>query len=64
MLDDTKGEIVIGGETDASQKFIAPTVVKNVTPEDALMGQEIFGPIIPIIPVKNVDEAIALVNRR
>ncbi|KAL5488205.1 HFD1_2 [Sanghuangporus weigelae] len=64
MLDGTKGEIVIGGETDEKQRFIAPTIVKNVHPEDALMGQEIFGPIIPIIPVKNVDEAIAFVTER
>ncbi|KAL5527231.1 hypothetical protein ACEPAG_6022 [Sanghuangporus baumii] len=64
MLDGTKGEIVIGGETDEKQRFIAPTIVKNVHPEDTLMGQEIFGPIIPIIPVKNVDEAIAFVTER
>ncbi|EJD01020.1 aldehyde dehydrogenase [Fomitiporia mediterranea MF3/22] len=64
MLDDTKGEIVIGGETDEAQKYIAPTVVKNVSPEDMLMGQEIFGPVIPILPVKDIDEAISLVNAR
>lgn len=64
MLDATKGEIVIGGETDESQRFIAPTIVKNVRPDDSLMGQEIFGPILPILTVKNVDEAIAFVNER
>lgn len=64
LLDDTKGEIAIGGETDPAQRYIAPTIVKNVSPEDALMGQEIFGPIIPIVSVKNVDDAIASVNTR
>lgn len=64
MLDDTKGQIVIGGECDASQRFIAPTIVRDVSPEDSLMSQEIFGPIIPLIPIKNLDEAIAFVNAR
>ncbi|TDL22725.1 NAD-aldehyde dehydrogenase [Rickenella mellea] len=62
LLDDTKGSIVIGGETDAAQKFIAPTIVKDVTPGDSLMSQELFGPILPIIPVKSVDEAIEIIN--
>ena len=64
LLDNSKGELVIGGETDASQKFIAPTVLRDVSTEDPLMSQEIFGPIIPIVPVKNIDEAIAYVNAK
>ncbi|EJD01021.1 NAD-aldehyde dehydrogenase [Fomitiporia mediterranea MF3/22] len=64
LLDETKGEIVIGGQTVESEKFIAPTIVKNVSPEDALMSQEIFGPVLAIVPVKNVDKAIAFVNAR
>ncbi|EJD01022.1 aldehyde dehydrogenase [Fomitiporia mediterranea MF3/22] len=64
MLDETKGEIVIGGQTVESQKFIAPTIVKNVSGEDALMGQEIFGPVIALVPVRSIDEAIAFVNAR
>ncbi|KAG6865231.1 hypothetical protein C0991_004289 [Blastosporella zonata] len=39
LLDNTKGEIVIGGETDEATKFIAPTVVKNVEPDDSLMSE-------------------------
>lgn len=63
-MDDSKGELVIGGESDAARKYIAPTVYKDVPFEDSLMSQEIFGPIIPIVPVKDLDEAIAYVNAR
>jgi len=62
LLDNTKGTVVLGGETDAAQRFIAPTIVRDVTPEDSLMSEEIFGPILPIIPVKNLDEGIEFVN--
>ncbi|KLO16920.1 aldehyde dehydrogenase [Schizopora paradoxa] len=62
LLAETKGKIVIGGDTDAAQKFIAPTVVKDVKFDDPLMRQEIFGPILPIIPVKDIDEAISRIN--
>ncbi|KAG8862640.1 hypothetical protein FRB96_001199 [Tulasnella sp. 330] len=58
IIDNTKGDLVCGGETDASQLFIAPTIVKNVKVDDALMKAEIFGPILPIIPVKDYQEAI------
>lgn len=62
LLDGTRGTVVLGGETDAAQRFIAPTLVRDVAPDDALMGEEIFGPILPIVPVKDLDEGIALVN--
>lgn len=39
MLDGTKGKIVIGGEVDASQKFIAPTIVRDVSLSDSLMSE-------------------------
>ena len=64
LLQNTKGQIVIGGETDAAQRFFAPTVVNNVSPDDSLMGEEIFGPILPIVIVKNIDDAINFVNSR
>lgn len=64
LLDNTKGTVVIGGETDEETKFIGPSVVKDVKSDDSLMSEEIFGPVLPIIPVENVDEAIAFVNAR
>ncbi|KAG8992630.1 hypothetical protein FRB94_011416 [Tulasnella sp. JGI-2019a] len=45
-------DIVCGGEVDQATRFHAPTVVKNVSFDDRLMKGEIFGPILPIVPVK------------
>lgn len=58
------GEIAIGGDSDMSSKYIGPTVMVNCTFDDLVMKDEIFGPILPIVPVKNEDEAIALIQGR
>lgn len=50
-----KEKVVIGGETDAAACRIAPTVMDNVTEDDAVMGEEIFGPIMPILTFDNFD---------
>jgi beta-apo-4'-carotenal oxygenase len=62
MLDDTSGKIVMGGTMDAEQKFIEPTVIEVSDPTDSLITQESFGPLIPILPVENLDEAIKIAN--
>ncbi|THH11556.1 hypothetical protein EW145_g586 [Phellinidium pouzarii] len=59
LLEGTRGVVVSGGETDEAQFFIAPTVVRDVPQDDSLMSEEIFGPVLPIVPVKDIDEAIA-----
>jgi len=64
LLDRTSGTIAFGGETDESRLFIAPTVVKGVKGDDSLMSEELFGPILPIVPVKDVDEAIEFISDR
>jgi len=61
MLERTKGKIVIGGEYDG-EKRIAPTIVKDVTVDDSLMEDEIFGPILPLIAVDDLEEAIRIVR--
>jgi aldehyde dehydrogenase (NAD+) len=59
------GEIVIGGDIDRSTRYIAPTVVVNVKNDDpVLMGDEIFGPILPIVTYNELDEAIGMINKR
>ena len=58
------GTTAVGGEHDAKQRFVAPTVLRDVMPESPVMQEEIFGPILPILPVAGVDEAIAFVNSR
>lgn len=57
-------EIVHGGNHDASQRYIEPTICVNVDPNSALMKEEIFGPILPIIRVDNAAEAINFINAR
>jgi beta-apo-4'-carotenal oxygenase len=62
MLDNSSGKIVLGGEMDAEQLFIEPTVVEVSDVNDSLLAQESFGPLIPILPVDNLDEAISIAN--
>ena len=62
MLDNTSGKIVLGGTMDAEQKFIEPTVIEVSSPTDSLITEESFGPLIPILPVANLDEAIKIAN--
>ncbi|KAM6273362.1 aldehyde dehydrogenase family 3 member B1-like [Porphyrio hochstetteri] len=56
------GRVAIGGQTDEKERYIAPTVLADVLPSDSIMQEEIFGPVLPIVTVANVDEAIALIN--
>uniref|UniRef100_A0A672L337 Aldehyde dehydrogenase 3 family, member A1 n=1 Tax=Sinocyclocheilus grahami TaxID=75366 RepID=A0A672L337_SINGR len=56
--------IALGGESDRSQCYIAPTVLKNVLPHFKIMQEEIFGPLLPIITVNDLSEAIHLINAR
>ena len=55
---------VIGGTGDRGSRYIAPTVLAGVKPDAAVMDDEIFGPILPILSVTDVDEAIRFVNDR
>ncbi|XP_059524470.1 aldehyde dehydrogenase family 3 member A2 isoform X3 [Myotis daubentonii] len=57
-------KIAFGGETDEATRYIAPTILTDVDPETKVMQEEIFGPILPIVPVKNADEAIKFINDR
>ncbi len=58
------GEVVAGGVADESARYIAPTVLRNVAPDAPAMRDEIFGPILPVIGVKDMEQAIAFVNAR
>lgn len=62
MLDSTSGKIVMGGAMDADEKYIEPTVIEVSDPSDSLIAEESFGPLIPIMPVENLDEAIRIAN--
>lgn len=58
------GRVVVGGDTDRSQKYIAPTVLADVDPASPVMREEIFGPILPIVTVPGLDQAIDFINDR
>ena len=60
MLDPQK--IFYGGETNRESRYIQPTVMQNVSFDDAVMQEEIFGPILPVITYETIEEAIAKVN--
>lgn len=59
-----KSKVVHGGATDAATQRIEPTIMNNVTWEDAVMQQEIFGPVLPILAYKTEDEIFSTVNSR
>ncbi|XP_051966376.1 aldehyde dehydrogenase family 3 member A2 [Xyrauchen texanus] len=56
--------IALGGESDRSQCYISPTVLQNVLPHFRIMQEEIFGPLLPIVTVNDLSEAIHFINGR
>jgi aldehyde dehydrogenase (NAD+) len=58
------GTIYHGGQYDRTDRFIAPTVLVNVSPDSPAMQEEIFGPILPVLEIGSVREAIDFVNAR
>lgn len=62
LLDATHGKILIGGAVDESTRFMEPTVVQISSPDDPLMADETFGPIITLLPVPDLDTAIRYAN--
>ncbi|ONH68197.1 Beta-apo-4'-carotenal oxygenase [Cyberlindnera fabianii] len=58
IIKDSKGEVIYGGDFDIEERYISPTVVKDVTFSDSLMQGEIFGPVLPVVPFDDLDAAI------
>lgn len=56
--------VVLGGDHDADSKYLAPTLVIDPPLDSGLMTEEIFGPILPIVAVADLSEAIRFVNDR
>ena len=57
-------KVVCGGGCDEGALRIEPTVMAGVSLDDAVMGEEIFGPVLPILTYEELDEAVALVESR
>jgi aldehyde dehydrogenase (NAD+) len=66
MLEDAqqRGATVLGGEIDEHQHYLGPTILTNVPPAAAVLREEIFGPLLPILPFETLPEAAAYVNAR
>ncbi|KAM7344321.1 aldehyde dehydrogenase type III isoform 3-T3 [Cochliomyia hominivorax] len=58
------GKIAVGGNHYAAERFIEPTIIVDVKPEDPVMQSEIFGPILPIVNVESAYDAIKFINSR
>ncbi len=61
MIDPAK--VYYGGKVNGEQRYMEPTILQNVTFDDAMMQEEIFGPILPVISYDNLEEAIDRVLR-
>jgi aldehyde dehydrogenase (NAD+) len=58
------GQVVVGGRVDRNDRYVAPTLLRNVSPDSPVMQEEIFGPILPVLSVPSMEAAIAFVNAR
>lgn len=56
------GHTAIGGQVDRADKYIGPTVLTDVANDSAVMNEEIFGPVLPIVRAENLEEAIAIIR--
>lgn len=56
------GDIVCGGTADPDERYIAPTLIENVRPGSPLLTDEIFGPILPVIPFDDIDDCVEYIN--
>lgn len=58
-----EGTIVHGGDHDINRLYMSPTLIDHVIPDSAIMQEEIFGPILPVIGFQTEEEALAIINR-
>lgn len=63
MIEETDGTIVAGGQHDADDLFIAPTLINDVSLSSRIMEEEIFGPILPIISFDTREEAMKIISK-
>ena len=58
------GQPVIGGVSEAAERYISPTVITDVATDSPVMSEEIFGPILPVLTITSIDEAINFITER
>ncbi|CAC6801815.1 Aldehyde dehydrogenase [Staphylococcus aureus] len=64
LLNSAQMNIVFCGHSDEDERYIEPTLLDHVTNDSAIMQEEIFGPILPILTYQSLDEAIAFIHQR
>ncbi|HQR04594.1 MAG: aldehyde dehydrogenase family protein [Proteobacteria bacterium] len=67
LIDDAvaKGaQVAFGGEVRVSERFVAPTILTGVTEEMEILHEEVFGPVLAVLPYQHRDDAIEMVRRR
>jgi len=57
------GDVYYGGKVNLEEKYIEPTILNNVHPEDKIMQEEIFGPILPVMEFGEINEALSYINK-
>ena len=58
-----KAKVLVGGETDRTRKYIAPTLLKDVVMDDAIMQEEIFGPVLPMMTYSTIEELVGNIRK-
>ncbi len=58
-----QGTIITGGEVDFDERYIAPTIIDDVSPDYSVMQDEIFGPVLPVMTFEHIDETIDYINK-
>ncbi|MEO6987165.1 MAG: aldehyde dehydrogenase family protein [Aquihabitans sp.] len=64
LLDGHGGDELMPRKTDPSDRTVAPVVIREPDPGSPLMQEEIFGPLLPVLAVDSIDEAITFINER
>ena len=59
----SQGRVVHGGATDLAALYIEPTILDNINLDAPIMVEEIFGPVLPILPFETMEEALAIIER-
>ena len=58
-----KGHVVTGGINDPDKRYFSPTIISDVKPEDAIMKEEIFGPVLPVLEFDDISEVYGIIER-
>lgn len=57
------GQIVTGGRIDEESRYVAPTVIKEIKPDDPIMQEEVFGPVLPVIDFNDFEEVYRIIEK-